>query len=66
MISQSRRDFKAVFECESCEAEETISGYDDTHFHQKVIPDMKCKNCEEKAPAQYRALAPKYAEHQQV
>jgi transcription elongation factor Elf1 len=57
---QNRRDFYAVYECEHCGATERGSGYDDTHFHQNVIPAMPCAACGKKAPAEYRALAPKY------
>lgn len=46
MISQSSRDFYATFKCEGCsEVSEEMSGYDDRNFHDKVIPDMKCKKC---------------------
>ena len=61
-ISQSRRDFWAIFECEHCGFIEERSGYDDQYFHQMVIPDMKCKRCGEKASDNYRAFAPKYDE----
>lgn len=42
---QNRRDFKAIFECEHCESTEEKSGYDDSNFHNNVIPNMKCENC---------------------
>ena len=45
MIGQSRRDFTAVYECESCGATEQSYGYDDRNFHDNVIPAMKCKAC---------------------
>lgn len=45
MISQHRRDFMAVYECESCGATVTMSGYDDAYFHQAVIPAMGCGKC---------------------
>ena len=38
IISQHRRDFKAIFECEHCGHTETKSGYDDANYHQNVIP----------------------------
>ena len=60
ITSQHRRDFRAVYECELCGATEEGSGYDDAHFHNNVIPDMKCKSCGEKAPADHRPLAPKH------
>jgi transcription elongation factor Elf1 len=64
--SQSRRDFHAIYECEHCGNEERGSGYDDNHFHQNVIPAMKCKKCGKTAPEDHRPLAPKYGAHQVV
>lgn len=60
IVSQHRRDFTAIYECEHCSHTETSSGYDDTYFHQTVIPQMKCKKCEKSADANYRPLATKY------
>jgi len=61
MISQHRRDFRAVFKCEHCEFEEERSGYDDTYFHQKVIPTIKCLQCGKTADIEkFRAMATKY------
>ena len=59
--SQSRRDFYAIYECEHCGHEEKGSGYDDNHFHQNVIPKMKCERCGKIADNNYRPLAPKYS-----
>jgi len=58
--SQCRRDFVAIYECESCGFTNEGVGYDDKYFHNIVIPDMKCPQCGEKAPESYRPLAPKY------
>lgn len=63
ITSQHRRDFRAVYECEHCGAEETKGGYDDANFHQNVIPAMPCKSCGKVAPDDYRALTTKYPEH---
>lgn len=60
IVSQDRRDFTAVYECEGCGFEHTANGYDDRNFHENVIPDMECPECGEKAPATFRALRPKY------
>lgn len=39
ILSQSRRDFTAIMECEFCgETDKNASGYE-------VIPNMKCKGC---------------------
>lgn len=45
ITSQSRRDFHAIYECEGCGDTFKSHGYDDTNFHQNVIPKMKCKGC---------------------
>lgn len=46
MLSQSRRDFTAIMECEFCGAtDKNSSGYDDAYYHNEVIPNMKCKGC---------------------
>jgi len=44
-ISQHRRDFTALYTCGHCGHEEKGSGYDDSHFHNNVIPAMKCPMC---------------------
>jgi transcription elongation factor Elf1 len=60
IIDQHRRDFNAIYECEHCGHTETGSGYDDTNFHQNVIPKIKCPECGESAGDDYRPLATKY------
>lgn len=45
ILSQSRRDFQAIYQCEHCDHEQQNYGYDDANFHQNVIPNMKCKSC---------------------
>jgi len=41
-----RRDFWADMECETCgHVEKNISCYDDSNFHQNVIPNIPCKKC---------------------
>lgn len=42
---QNRRDFKAIYECEFCGATKEGCGYDDSNFHNNVIPNMKCPKC---------------------
>ena len=39
IISQHRRDFKAVYECEHCGHEVVDGGYADLNFHNNVIPN---------------------------
>lgn len=66
ILSQHRRDFTAIYECDHCGYEFQGSGYDDSNFHNNVVPDMKCKECGKKADADYRGLAPKYDEGLQL
>lgn len=62
-ISQSRRDFRAVYECEHCGHQRTDYGYDDENFHRNVIPDMNCEKCGEKAPTDAPKTAPDVPAH---
>ena len=66
IVSQHRRDFTAVYECEHCGHEQRGSGYDDAYFHANVIPDMTCKECGKTAAESYRPLTTKYPEGYQV
>lgn len=61
--SQIRRDFYAVYVCEHCGFETTGSGYDDTNFHENVIPAMECVKCGKKSPDDYTPRGTKYAAH---
>ena len=66
---QYRRDFQAIYECESCGTEEKGRGYDDANFHQNVIPKMRCSKCGESAESlgtDYRPLTTKYPEGFQI
>ena len=72
ITSQNRRDFHAIYECEFCGKTYEGSGYDDSYFHQQVIPEKKCKSCGKstnldtpKNVEPPRPLAPKYPEHEQ-
>ena len=64
--SQSRRDFTAIYECEHCGVEKQGSGYDDSHFHNNVIPKMTCGSCGKSAPENHRPLTTKYPDGQEV
>jgi hypothetical protein len=46
-VSQHRRDFQAIYECDwdDCRHEQSGYGYDDANFHENVIPRMECKKC---------------------
>lgn len=66
IISQHRRDFTAVYECEHCGNTVESYGYDDANFHQNVIPNLTCQQCGKKAPENYRPLTTKYSEEEVV
>jgi len=60
IISQYRRDFMAIYECDHCENEIESDGYDDDNFHKNVIPMIRCEKCGEIAGSEYRPLKTKY------
>lgn len=66
IISQHRRDFTAMYECEHCGYTKKGSGYDDANFHNNVVPNMVCPECGKKASENYRPLTTKYPEGYQV
>jgi len=66
ITSQNRRDFRAIYECEHCGNTETKGGYDDSYFHQQVIPKMICKKCGKTANEDYRPLSTKYPDGMEV
>jgi len=66
IVSQHRRDFTAIYECEHCGHEHEGYGYDDGNFHNNVIPKMKCGKCGEVAGDAYRPLTTKYPDGMQV
>ncbi len=66
ILSQHRRDFRAIYECEHCGHTKEGTGYDDAFFHSGVIPAMKCDECGKMAGDDYRPLATKYQEGVQV
>ena len=67
IISQYRRDFRAIYECEHCGHSEEDSGYDDAYFHREVVPNMECPKCGKKADKEnYRPMGTKYPEGYQI
>lgn len=43
---QHRFDFSAIMECEHClKTQENKCGYNDSFYHDRVIPAMKCQHC---------------------
>ena len=51
ILSQHRRDFTAIYECQACGATKKGSGYDDANFYDNVIPSMACDACGERGGA---------------
>lgn len=49
ILSMNRRDFHAIYICEFCGNEKKGYGYDDSNFHDNVIPNMKCEKCGKKS-----------------
>lgn len=67
IISQHRRDFTAIYECDHCGHEQQGYGYDDRNFHENVIPKMECEKCGQTAKTEEcRPLATKHPEWQQL
>lgn len=66
MLSQHRRDFRAIYVCEHCGHEKEGSGYDDANFHDNVIPKMCCDACGKTSPDGYIPQATRYPEGFQV
>lgn len=62
-VSQSRRDFTAIYQCEHCDYEKRSSGYDDAHFHQNVIPAMTCPECGKTADESRHTTVPDVPAH---
>ncbi len=46
IISRHRNDFRADMECEHCgHVQRNNNGYDDSNYHNRVIPAMTCSAC---------------------
>lgn len=66
IISQNRRDFRAEYECEHCGDSWKGTGYDDSYFHETVIPEMECKECGKVASDDYIPRETKYPDGMSV
>lgn len=66
ILSQHRRDFTAIYECESCRHTVEGKGYDDKFYHTEVVPSKLCPKCGAAAPKNYRPLTTKYPEGYQI
>jgi hypothetical protein len=60
IISQYRKDFKAIYECEYCGHTEESWGYDDEFFHKEVLPCKVCHKCGRKASGDFVPYPMKY------
>ena len=65
ITSQHRRDFRAIYECQHCGHEQKGTGYDDTNFHEKVVPEMVCSKCG-KVGGEYEPMETKYPDGMNV
>lgn len=69
IVSRHRRDIWIILECEHCGVEtDKTAGYDDAHYHQKVVPAMACKaeGCGKTASDDYLPIATKYSPEETV
>lgn len=66
IVSQNRRDFQAIYECEHCAHTVSGYGYDDGYFHSQVIPHMECEKCGKKADSSYTPRETKYPDGMNV
>ncbi len=59
IISQCRRDFSAEMTCEGCGNKQiNNNGYDDDFYYERVIPNMKCKECGESTITLGKSIEP--------
>lgn len=64
MINQHRRDFSAIMECEFCNHTQTNnSGYDDSYYHENVIPNMKCLSCSKSTVSEGGTIEPRQTKY---
>ena len=66
ILTRNRRDFTAIYACEHCADEHEGYGYDDTNFHESVMPDMKCKKCGKSQEVEQAAMQPRHPENLSV
>lgn len=65
ITSRNRRDFQAIYVCQHCDHTKKGYGYDDSYFHDSIIPKMECEKCG-KDGGKYTPFATKYADNQIV
>ena len=60
VTNRINNDFWATVSCEHCGAVVTNwSGYEDTNYHQNVMPKFHCKECGQNRAGETKALTPK-------
>lgn len=60
ILDRIRRDIKIIIKCEHCDYSFETWGYDDTHYHNVVVPNMECPQCKAKASGIYKPRTPRY------
>lgn len=63
IVRQHRRDFTAIYECQHCSHTQEGQGYDDSYFHESVIPKMPCQECGKDSYDQPPTSAPSIPAH---
>ena len=66
IINQNRRDFRAIYECEHCGFSHEQFGYDDSNFHENIIPKMVCPQCGLRASSDCTPKTTRYPDSQTV
>ena len=66
ITDQHRRDFNAILICEHCDSTQDVRGYDDTNYHENVIPTIECDNCGKVSPDSYQPRQTKYPDGMSV
>jgi len=60
ILSRNRRDLTVVFMCEHCGYEITGHAYDDSYYHEHVVPQKECPRCGRVAASDYKPLEPQH------
>ena len=68
ILSRNRRDIEVQLKCH-CGFSYVDTIYDDEHFHNNIVPKIKCPKCgqiEADSPSPHIPLKPKYPEGFQI
>lgn len=64
--SRNRRDIYADLICEHCGyIDKNVPCYDDSYFHEKVLPSFECNKCGKSSP-KINPMQPKYKDSEIV